>query len=271
MNSIYKFEKILGGNFKWLAWFYLNFKSFTVYRLNTLSYLLTQVTIIIGTLIVWYYNIENGSNGISFKEIVTYYLIGQLFILQIEPHWSISEDIQNGKFSNQLIKPGNTWMSYFVEDLGVNLFTNFIKVSLSLLLALIFNSFIVLPQKPETYLVFIFSLVLGYLTSLFLSFLASFSTFWTVNSHGILELYNQLRLFFSGWFFPLNILPFLKPFLFLPFSFTYYFQVQVFLEKYDFWSSLAWLLYGYGLLGVLMIITKIVYNIGLKKYESVGL
>jgi ABC-2 type transport system permease protein len=272
MTKIIKYEKLLGKNlFKWFALFYLNYKAFTAYRLNTLSYLLTQVVILLGTLIIWYYNISNGSTGLGFAEIVSYYLIGQIFIVQIEPHWSVSEDIQYGKFSTKLLRPESTWISYLVEDLGTNLFTNIIKVSISAGLAIMFSNYIILPTNPVTYLIFAAALVIAYSINILISFLVSFITFYVTNSHGTLELYSQIKIFCSGWYFPLNILPITQPLLFLPFAFTYYYPTQIFLEKQPTSQSLAILGYGVIIIFLLYFLASVVYKNGLKHYESVGL
>lgn len=272
MIEIYKLRPIVGKElFKWFAYFYLNFKAFTAYRFNNLSYLLTQLIVLSGTLIIWYYNISNGSSGISFSQILTYYLIGQICIIQIEPHWSIADDIQHGHFSNKLLKPCSVWLSYLVEDIGVNFFTNLIKISLSLLLFLVLLRQTTLPNSGVTWGFFAIALIIAYSFNILISFFSSFITFYTINSHGILEFFVQFRQFLSGWYFPLNILPLLQPLIFLPFAFTYYHPLQIFLNQYSFDQSIQTISYGFFLLVILFIVTSIFYNRGLKNYESVGL
>jgi ABC-2 type transport system permease protein len=272
MTEILKYEKILGKTlFKWFALFYLYFKAFTAYRFNTLSYLLTQVVILMGTLIIWYYNISNGSTGLGFNEIVSYYLIGQIFILQVEPHWAVSEDIQYGKFSTKLLRPESTWISYLVEDIGTNLFTNIVKICISIVIAVVFSNFVILPKNPVTYLIFAVALIIAYLVNLLISFIASFITFYVINSHGTLEFYSQIKIFCSGWYFPLNILPITQPLLYLPFAFTYFYPTQIFLEKQTTADSFLILFYGIISVLILYFLASLIYKNGLKHYESVGL
>lgn len=272
MKEIYSLRPILGKRlFKWFAFFYLNFKAFTAYRFNNLSYLFTQLIVLSGTLIIWYYNITSGSTGIRFSEILTYYLVGQICIIQIDPHWSIAEDIQHGQFSNKLIKPASVWLSYLVEDIGVNFFTNLIKISLSLSIFLIFLNQATLPKNLMTWVFFFLSLIIAYSFNILISFFSSFVTFYTINSHGILEFFVQFKQFFSGWYFPLNILPFLRPLVFLPFAFTYYHPLQIFLNQYSQEKSAQVIVYGLIMLGFSFIATSIFYKRGLKNYESIGL
>ncbi|MEM1311872.1 MAG: ABC-2 family transporter protein [Patescibacteria group bacterium] len=272
MTEIIKYERILGKTlYKWFALLYLHFKSFANYRVNIVSYLFSQFLTIAGTLIIWYYSISNGVESIEFKEIVSYYLIGQIFLIKITPQWSISEDIQYGNFSNKLLKPESVWISYIVEDLGVNLFTNFIKIILSVAVALIFFSYIVLPSNPLTYLLFLVSILLAFIISILINFIFSFITFYVVNSHGILELLGQAQRFFSGWLFPLDIISLTRIFTFLPFAFTYYYPVQIFLERQTIEQSVQNLGFGFLSIFILFFVCHSIYHNGLKQYESIGL
>jgi ABC-2 type transport system permease protein len=272
MPEIIKYEKLLGERlYKWFALFYLYFKSFAAYRINIISFLFSQFITLSGTLIIWYYSITNGLTGIGFEEIASYYIIGQIFLLKISPQWSISEDIQYGNFSTRLLRPESLWINYIIEDLGVNLFTNIVKITLSSIVALIFFNYIVIPSNPLTYLLFFIAIIQAFGITLFINFLAGFITFYVINSHGILELFNQAQQFFSGWLFPLNILPLTRVFMLLPFAFTYYHPVQIFLEKQSVADSILTLFYGFLSIIGLYIISHLVYHDGLKRYESVGL
>ena len=257
--------------YRWYKYFHMNYKAFTAYRFNTASYLLTQVVTLVGTMTIWYYSISNGATGISLNEIITYYIVGQLVILQLSPHWSIAEDIQTGKFSNKLLRPEGVWFSYLVEDLGVNAFTNFIKIVLSGGLILLLLPYILKPSNPFVFLLFIVSIVIAYTIELMISYISSFLTFYTINSHGILELFGQVKSFCSGWFFPLNLVWFTRPLLYLPFAFTYYYPMQIYLEKYSFQQSLMILGYGVAVANILFVIASWIYRDGLRRYESVGL
>lgn len=257
--------------YRWFRYFHMNYKAFTAYRFNTASYLLTQVVTLVGTMTIWYYSISNGATGISLSEIITYYIVGQLVILQLSPHWSIAEDIQTGKFSNKLLRPEGVWMSYLIEDLGVNAFTNCVKIVLSGGLIVLLLAYISKPSNLVVLVLFGASIGVAYSIELMISYISSFLTFYTINSHGILELFGQIKSFCSGWFFPLNLVWFTRPLLYLPFAFTYYYPMQIYLEKYSIQESLMILGYGVAVAVVLFLIASWIYWDGLRRYESVGL
>jgi ABC-2 type transport system permease protein len=256
---------------KWWSVFILNFKSSNAYRINSFSYLLAQLVVLATTIIIWFSNIQNGSSLFSLAEVITYYIVGQIFILQIDPHWSVSEDIQYGKFSTKLLKPTSVWVDYWIEDLAVNFFSNLVKILFALALLVVLKNYIIFPENFWMFGVFVLSLAIGYFINLLLSLFFGFLAFYTTNANGVLEFFNQLRLFCSGYLFPLNIVGFLGFFQYLPFAFTYYFSMQIWLNKLDFLQSLWLIAAGFVWLVVLFVATTVTYRLGLRKYESIGL
>jgi ABC-2 type transport system permease protein len=116
-------------------------------------------------------------------------------------------------------------------------------------------------------------ILVGYFIKLFLSILIGFISFWTVDNAGVFYSINTLAKFLSGNYFPINILPaaFLNFSLALPFIYTFYFPAQLYLGK----ISLRQGLFGLGLeiiwLGILYLAIRVVWKMGLRKYESVGI
>ena len=79
--------------------------------------------------------------------------------------------------------------------------------------------------------------------------------------------------FMSGTFFPIGLLPafFMKASFFLPFVYTIYIPVQLYLGKISFAEGLRGLAMEILWLVGLYAIIKIVWRAGLRKYESVGI
>jgi len=77
----------------------------------------------------------------------------------------------------------------------------------------------------------------------------------------------------SGTFFPIVLLPafLVKASYFLPFIYTIYIPVQLYLGKISFAEGLRGLAIEILWLVVLYGIIKVVWRFGLKKYESVGI
>ena len=106
-----------------------------------------------------------------------------------------------------------------------------------------------------------------------LSILIGFISFWTTDNSGIFYSINTLSKFLSGAYFPINILPaaFLNFSLALPFIYTFYLPAQLYLGKISILQGLR----GLGLeivwVAILYCAIKVVWKMGLKKYERVGI
>lgn len=102
--------------------------------------------------------------------------------------------------------------------------------------------------------------------------LAGFSAFWFTESAGINHLVQNFENFLSGSMFPLYILPVYFNWLqFSPFAFTFYHPMQIYLGKYNFEQTI-WVFAG-GIFWCIFLyfVAKLVFKLGLKKNESVGL
>jgi ABC-2 type transport system permease protein len=101
--------------------------------------------------------------------------------------------------------------------------------------------------------------------------LIGFSAFWLTAFFGSASFFDNLKLVLSGKFFPLNTLTLFKFSFFLPFAFTFYHPMQIYLGKYTnleifyvFVGGVIWSI-------ILYFLAKRVFKLGLKKNEAVGL
>ena len=273
-NSTYTptlMEKLLGKNYKW--WFILiySIKSSSAYRWNSFMWLAGSVVTVLATILVWYINLQGKTTfEADFSQLFTYLIIGESFIFSTAIQFDIGENIQDGKITTKLLRPTNIFSYYLINVFGYQFFENVSKLVLYFLFALIFHQFIILP----TFLNFLFFLILAiiaYFINSFIGMLIGFSAFWLTAFFGSASFFDSLKLVFSGKFFPLNTLSFFKFSFFLPFAFTFYHPMQIYLGKYSqleilyiFLGGLAWCL-------ALYFLAKLVFKMGLKKNESVGL
>lgn len=256
---------------RWWSIFKLVFKSASAYRLAVTSSLFARVVRLLGVLVIWYASLRSGSTLFSFQEIFTYYVIGEIFMITTTPHWSISSDIMRGTFSARRLKPMNILFYYWVADIGVDFMTHIFNLVLALAIAAIGFEFVSFPNSAMTYVLFVLSAVLGYLISLTINYIVGFLSFYTINVRGFAELVSQLQLFMSGRLFPLNLLPALNTLGYLPFAFTFYVPMQIYMEKMN--ANTAWTMIAVGLgwLAILVLIARVVYKKGLAKYEAANL
>lgn len=83
-----------------------------------MSWMLGQMIVLGFTLLLWKINIDVGSNLFQFGEIFTYYIVGNIFLVDNSVHYGVSEKIKNGRISTSLLLPSNFFGLYFFGDMG---------------------------------------------------------------------------------------------------------------------------------------------------------
>ena len=264
-------QKLLGKNYKWWYIVKQSFKSNTTYRYNSLAWLLSSIVLVLGTLIVWYINYsQSGVLSPDFKEIFTYFVIGEGFIFASTIQFDIGENIKDGKFSNKLLMPTNYLKYYFCYQFGYQLFENLSKLIVYLGLALALNQFLILPTILN-FCGFLIAIVIAYLLNVAIGIIIGGSAFFLTAFFGSASLFDSLRLVFSGRLFPFDKLNILKPLAFTPFAFTFYHPMQIYLGKYDFNQTLMVFAGGIAWCLALYFLAKWIFKMGLKRNEAVGL
>ena len=260
-------QRQLGTNYKW--WYILKFafKSNTAYRGNSIMWLLSSLVQVSGVLFVWFIN---KNESINFSTIFTYLIMGEAFLLSSAVTYDIGENIQDGKIITKLLRPTNVFGFYFAQAFGYQFFENCSKCIIYLSIAFIFSQYLITPSFVNFILFLTFG-ILSYLISSFYYYIVGFTAFWFTAFFGSANFFNNTKILFSGQFFPLNAIPNLKALLFFPFAFTFYYPMQIFLGKYDsiqiaqiFAGGIFWCL-------ILWILARLVFRLGLKKNEAVGL
>ena len=135
---------------------------------------------------------------------------------------------------------------------------------------------LLLPRKQffdvkfflATILLLPISLIILYL----LGYIVACNGFFMTQINGITLNYGLLLSFLSGKFFPLGLI-FENFYLYLlnPFAFTFYHPMQIYLGKYSPLETLWVFLGGIFWCFFLYFLAKLVFKMGLKKNESVGL
>lgn len=249
------------------------------YRISIASFSLGNVLEIVAQIIIWtvIYQGVDEIRGYSQKEMMSYVVVGWFFLF-VSSNYNfenyIARDIHQGTLSNLIIKPISYLKYIVVVSLGrimVALF--FVLFVQSVLIFSFLHSHIVLPSDPRVWIILIFMLLGSYFIKLFISILIGTISFWTIEINGIFFSLNVVSKFFSGAYFPINLLPalFINISLFFPFAYTFYVPLQLYLGRLSVGQGakalgveLIWLFLLYGL-------TKLVWKKGLKKYESVGI
>jgi ABC-2 type transport system permease protein len=262
-------EKLLGKHYKW--WYLVKycFKANLNYLWDELFSLFYQFTGLLAVVIVF---LNGNFPHKEIKTILTYLIIGNVFYALTNANivWIIGNSIKDGKIANKLLLP-SSYLGIHLSTSLSNCLAFFISQIIVLIpIILIFREYLSFSINGIIFL--IFWSVITWLIRFFIELISGFLAFWTTEIYGSANLTLALVTFFSGALFPLDFLGsnfnFLK---YLPFAFTFHHPMQIYLGKYSnleifytFLGGLVWCI-------MLYFLAKLVFKMGLKKNESVGL
>ncbi|MFA5871708.1 MAG: ABC-2 family transporter protein [Parcubacteria group bacterium] len=263
---------------KYLTVFKTQLQHTLTHRADFFGYRIANIFEILIQIVVWsaIFGTTQQVGGYNYSEMITYIVVGRafsFFTANFGLEHVIARQIQFGELSNFIVKP-MSYLKYLVSMSTSRSALGLISAIItSLILIVIFSNYIIAPQNPALWLLIIAMLILGYLTHLFITILIGFIAFWTVDISGIFFSVKALEKFAAGVYFPLNLLPaaFVNFSLALPFAYTFYFPIQLFLGKTTIHDGLIGLAIQIAWLLALYFMIKGLWRLGLKKYESVGI
>lgn len=208
----------------------------------------------------------------TLSNTVTYYLLTTLiYRFDIAGTIYLGEEIWNGSFTNDLIKPFNMAFIHFLAALSDTAIGLLSFLPFLLIMSLSSIDYISLPT-PTNLLMFILTISLAMIMNFFFNMILHALTFHFGDRQSLIELVSHISSFLAGGVFPLAFLSGWteKAFLALPFKYLFSVPIEVFLGKMDLSQILsAWM--GIGLWTILFyVIFRWVYNTGLKKYSGTG-
>lgn len=249
------------------------------YRFTMLTYRIGELGEILILVLMWQAIYSGGTatiiKGFNEAEMVTYVLVGNFFSMIVRNFLSnvIAIDIKEGRLSMYLIRP----MSYFSYVLSREIgritlvaVTSFVTQSV---LILLFSRTFLWNHHPLTLLLIAFMIALAFVTELLISYLVGLIAFWTDEVDGIYATVDRLRMFFSGGYFPISLLPtiFVRVSFLLPFAYSFFVPAQLYLEKIDLRVGVQGVITQLVWIGILYVLIHLVWKRGLVKYEGVGM
>lgn len=186
----------------------------------------------------------------------------------------VSKDIAEGNLSNYLVKPISYFKYWFTRDLS--------SKALNLIFATFEFVFLFLIFKPEIYfqtnvfifLSFLISVTVAIFIYFFILFIVSAVPFWAPELGWASQFLVTIVIieFLSGTLFPIDILPtsFQKIIMLMPFPYTIFFPVQVYLGKITGPALIQGFLISFFWTGVLWFLMKHIWGKGLKAYQAFG-
>ena len=249
------------------------------YRLN---FLLEVVSGIVSTLIVvflWLAIYRSAGReligGYSVAEMVTYILGGGLintFILRTAENPETSQSIQDGTLSGMLIQPISPYVIWFVRDLGSKVFFLALGLASYLIIFFFFRQYLLLPTRPDYFLLFIISLLMGAILQFLLFETLSLLSFWMENTYGIRFTMRVIMEVVGGAIIPLSFFPqgLQKLFSILPFPYIIYLPMKIYLGKISPDVVIVEFLKEIGWIVALALLNVYIWKKGVRQYMAMG-
>ena len=211
--------------------------------------------------------------GFTFKELLTYFLLVELFrhFLSVSTFEEIQEGVREGKISNELIKPLNTLYIYFSRNISKNLITMFFFV-LPVAGLILFTDIFVGPAGWLNFVLAIAMVTLALFISMFIYTLFGAIAFWTVETGNIIWAFNFIVMFFAGKMIPVQFLPEViqNVMQYTPFVALFNLPASIYLGKFTQTELILQFAVQIGWAVVLYMLLVIVWKKGLRKLELVG-
>ena len=261
----------LQSNYKWWYVFIYFIKRRTTYRIDNLLFALGQCLVVLGPILIWYLAI--GQINLDFKDKLTYLLVGNLFLCFIYQWPSFfGFEISSGAHTRILITPVNFFKFIFFRFYGYAILQNLTQLLIIISSIFFLHSWILPPSSVLNLILVGLLALISVFILFFLELLVGLLAFFLTEINGVILNYGYINNLLSGRLFPLGLLiPYFWANALNPFSYLFYHPMQIYLGKYS--SNQIFAVFGCGLLWIfiLYIIAKMVFKLGLKKNESVGL
>ena len=264
-------QKLLGQNYKWWFLASFTFKVRTNYLLDTLFAIVGGVIQFIGAILVWIITIRSGA-PLSLSQILTYFIIGKIFAQfcnSIVQH-DLADDIKDGKLINKLLNTSDLFGQYFWRSFGGDIFYSFWNIIALSFIALFFWQNIIWVSWVN-FILAVLLIIFSRQVLFYYQILTGSLAFWSTEANRILRTTNYISIFCSGLLFPLDLINETKFLQFTPFALFYYHPMQIYLGKYSPIETILVFLGGIFWCIILYFLAKLVFKMGLKKNESVGL
>jgi ABC-2 type transport system permease protein len=263
-------QQILGKNYKW--WYIVKYNiklAGSSYFMNIMEFV-GNIVFTITLMYLW-------SLKMPSQEIFTYLLFGRIYKALAENyfHNGFSSEILTGDLTGKLLNSTELMNQYYVTMVGRRVFRNLFELFGYIVAAVICSYIFVAPIINFQYIFIMLLFVpITFTINHFVGTIVGSSAFFIRDKRdfdGISKVWLKIRDVTTGSLIPLTLLPFTDIFTFLPTSFVLHHPMQIYLGKYSNTEIIYTFLGGIAWCFALWILARIIFKLGLKKNEAVGL
>jgi ABC-2 type transport system permease protein len=243
------------------------------YRFNFLFTYVLHITRLLIYLTVWSVIFAQGQkiDNYTWDEIASYYILTTILVLLLAPShmFDLQPLIRKGTLNSILIKPISIEANILAKFLASKIPIFIIMTILTSLVFYFLHIKINLSLNPLAIILFSLSLALTFYFGLFVSALA----FWLVEMWPLRRCFQGCMALLGGIIAPLDLLPtYMSSFArFTPFPYLGYFNVKALQGLIPENELLIHCMIGLGWTVLFVLGFKILWNLGLKRYEAVNI
>jgi ABC-2 type transport system permease protein len=245
------------------------------FLLGTLLRFLPMVTTILLWQAIYVGSKKTELAGFDYNEMIAYLLltnISRMFSSMPGLAGGIAREIREGTMKRYMVQPIDLigyLLVYRVAHKVTYIVASFLPYLLLFFLCRGF--FERLPDLP-TFCAFALSLMLSFLVGFFFEACVGMVGFWFLEVTSLLYIVMTLNFFISGHMLPLNLLPKLwfDLLMLLPFHYMAYFPAVVFLGKVTGVKLVLYLAGEVAWILVFMVLARLLYRLGLRRYSAFG-
>lgn len=213
--------------------------------------------------------------GWNLSSITSYYFLliiaGSLLVSHIEEDVA-NDDIQQGYMTNYLLKPYSYFTLKFLTEIPWRLLQGSFGLIILVTCVVFFGRFFSFSENP--YVIFL-SIIIGciaYVIGFTFKMVVGLSAFWFTDSRGLFQVGDALNFIFGGFVVPITLLPGVVEKLahFLPFAYITYYPIVAFQGQLNIQELIHIIAIQFLWLGGLVVLYKIMWAQGRKKYTALG-
>jgi ABC-2 type transport system permease protein len=256
---------------------FVTYKEWGAYRTHSMVSIFVGPVYFIVQYFIWTAVYGGGGtlNGIEYSQMIRYFGVTALigYLTMDFADWNLSMLIRTGKFLTFALRPLNHRFFALSQKIGhrtLGFIVEFIPC------ALIFTFLFKIDMRPANLPWTLLSITLAFFMNFFVNYCIGMVSFWFVQSEGLRLVYALLGNVFSGMLIPLVFFP--KPLqiiqFFLPFQYTSYVPVMVFLGNYSLGdinlSIPAIVAIQAAAVFLVYIVSELLYKAAMKQFTAVG-
>lgn len=258
----------------YFAYIKIAFLNKCAYRVECLMGILSTCLQIFILSEIWrvLYDTNQNVNDITYSMVVTNFILSQGLSKAFSVNdFAIQQKINDGTICNEFLKPVDYRISILATNLGEILFNLIACFLPTVLITSIFTG-ILPPDSFANLLLFLISIILGFIILWLISSIVQMSSFWIVNVWSISTIKNVVIGVLSGallplWFMPESVLQIIK---YTPFDSIYFIPIEIYLGTISvdeivncYVRQVIWIM-------ILYLISRIMWGFGKKRLVVQG-